>query len=62
VKSELPGPICGSVAGCCEHVQVFKMQENFSLGENLLASLEGLCFVESFVWLLLEGLVAHAAD
>ena len=38
------------------------MQESFSLGENLLASVEGLCFMESFICLALEGLVAHAAD
>jgi hypothetical protein len=38
------------------------MQETFSLGEDLLASLEGLCFMESLIWLVLEGLVAHAAD
>jgi len=50
------------VAGCCEHLEVLKMQESFSLGENLLASVEGLCFMESFICLALEGLVAHAAD
>jgi hypothetical protein len=47
-------PICGSVVGCCEHVEVPKMQETSSLGEDLLASLEGLCFMESFFWLVLE--------
>ena len=30
------GPICGSVIGCCEHVEVLKMQESSSLGEDLL--------------------------
>jgi hypothetical protein len=44
----LSGPICGSVAGCCEHVEVLtrKMQKTPSLGEDLLASLEGFCFIE----------------
>jgi hypothetical protein len=30
------GPICGSVVGCCGHVEVLKMQETSSLGEDLL--------------------------
>jgi hypothetical protein len=37
------------------------MQETSSLGEDILASLGGLCVTGSFVWLVLEGLVAHAA-
>ena len=48
-------PKCGSVVGCCEHVDVLKVQETSSLGEDLVASLEGLWFMESFIWLVLEG-------
>ena len=55
------GPICGSVVGCCEHVEVLKLQEASSLGEYLLASVEGLCLMESFLWLVLERLLAYAA-
>ena len=46
------------MAGCCEHVQVRKVQEASSLGQDLLSCLEVFCFMESFVWLVLEGLVA----